>query len=82
MGRDRRIDAMRMVKGTVVGKTVVLDEALPEGSAVDVVVHEASDEGDFTLTDEMQRELDEAAESIRRGEAVDMAEVLAELDRL
>lgn len=71
--------ALRIVKGTVVGKTVVLDEALPEGTAVDVVVREVED---FVLTDDMHRELDEAAESMRRGEAVDMDEVLAELDRL
>ncbi|GMU59990.1 MAG: hypothetical protein AMXMBFR34_17530 [Myxococcaceae bacterium] len=73
---------MRMVKGTVVGKTIVLDEALPEGTAVDVVVHEARDEEDFVLTDDMHRELDEAADAIKRGEAVDMDEVLAEVDRL
>jgi hypothetical protein len=73
---------MRVVKGKAVGNTVVLDEVLPEGTAVDVVVHEARDEEDFVLTDDMHRELDEAAEAIRRGEAVDMDEVLAEVDRL
>lgn len=73
---------MRVVKGKAVGNTVVLDEVLPEGAAVDVVVHEARDEEDFVLTDDMHRELDEAAEAIRRGEAVDMDEVLAEVDRL
>ncbi|MEW5743779.1 MAG: hypothetical protein AB1938_33010 [Myxococcota bacterium] len=73
---------MRMVKGTVVGKTIVLDEALPEGTAVDVVVHEAREAEDFVLTDDMHRELDEAAEAIKRGEAIDMDEVLAEVDRL
>lgn len=70
--------AMRVVKGKVVGNTVVMEEALPEGSAVDVVLREVGDD-DFVLTEEMERELLEASESARRGEATDMDEVLVEL---
>jgi len=75
---------MRVLKGKVVGNTVVLEEVLPAGSAVDVVVHEAEEkeEEDFVLTEEMRRELREASESARRGECVDMDEVLAELESL
>lgn len=69
---------MRVVKGKVVGNTVVLEEVVPEGSAVDVVVHEAEDGEDFTLTEELRRELREASTSAKRGEAVDMDAVLAE----
>jgi hypothetical protein len=35
---------MRVVKGRVVGNTVVLDETLPANAAVDVLVHEADSE--------------------------------------
>ncbi len=70
--------AMRVVKGKVVGNMVVMEEALPEGSAVDVVLREAGDD-DFVLTEDMERELLEASESARRGEATDMDEVLVEL---
>ena len=73
--------AMRVVKGKVVGNTVVVEESLPEGSAVDVVLREAGDD-DFVLTEEMERELLEASESARRGEATDMDEVLAELEAI
>ncbi len=69
---------MRVLKGKVVGNTVVLDEFVPEGSAVDVVLHEAQDSEDFALTDEMRRELNEASEAAKRGEFVDMEAVLAE----
>ena len=69
---------MRFVKGTVVGNTVVLEEALPEGLAVDVLVREQGDE--FTLTDEMREELREAAAAARRGETLDLDEVLREVD--
>ena len=73
---------MRVVKGKVVGNTVVLEELVPEGSAVDVVLHEAEDGEDFALTEEMRRELREASESVKRGEAVDMDAVLAEVAAL
>ena len=69
---------MRVVKGKVVGNTIVLDESVPEGSAVDVVLHEAEDGDDFVMTEEMWRELREASASAKRGEVVDMADVLAE----
>ena len=74
--------AMRVVKGRVVGNTVVMDEALPEGMAVDVVVHEAVESNDFVLTEELRKELRDASEAMKRGEAVDMDDVLAELERL
>ena len=70
--------AMRVVKGKVVGNTIVLEESVPEGSAVDVVLHEAEDGDDFVMTEEMWRELREASESAKGGEVVDMADVLAE----
>lgn len=73
---------MRVVKGRVVGNTVVLDEAVPEGSAVDVVLHEAEDGEDFVLTEELRRELREASQSAKRGESVDMDTVLAEVAAL
>ncbi len=69
---------MRVVKGKVVGNTIVLEEPVPEGSAVDVVLHEAGDGDDFVMTEEMWRELREASESAKRGELVDMADVLAQ----
>lgn len=69
---------MRVVKGKVVGNTVVLEELVPEGSAVDVVLHEAEDGEGFVMTAELRRELHEASESSKRGEAVDMADVLVE----
>ena len=70
--------AMRVVKGKVVGNTIVLEESVPEGSAVDVVLHEVEDGNDFVMTEEMWRELREASESAKRGEVLDMADVLAE----
>lgn len=73
---------MRVVKGKVVGSTVVLEETVPEGSAVDVVLREAEDGEDFVLTEDMHRELLEASESVNRGESVDMATVLAEVAAL
>jgi hypothetical protein len=73
---------MRVVKGRVVGNTVVLEETLPANAAVDVLVHEAEDSDDFVLTDEMHRELDAAAESIRQGRAVDMDDVLERLEKM
>ena len=74
--------AMRVVKGRVVGNTVVMDEVLPDGTAVDVLVHEAEDSDDFELTEEMRQELRDASDAMKRGESVDMDEVLAELERI
>lgn len=70
---------MRVVKGKVVGNTVVLEEVVPEGTAVDVVLHEAEDGEDFALTEELRRELREASASAKHGETVDMDAVLAEV---
>lgn len=78
----RTMRTMRVVKGRVVGHTVVMEEALPEGMAVDVLVHEAPDSGDFVLTEVLRKELRDASEAMKRGEAVDMDDVLAELERL
>jgi hypothetical protein len=74
--------AMRVVKGKVVGNTVVLEEPVPEGSAVDVVLHETDDSPDFALTDEMRRELREASEAAKRGEAIDLDVLLTEVAAL
>lgn len=70
---------MRVVKGRVVGNTVVLEEALPQGIEVEVLAAEASDDV-FVLTEEMRAELREAAAAADRGELVDMDEVLAQVD--
>ena len=72
------MQGMRVVKGKVVGNTIVLEEPVPEGSVVDVVLHEAQDGDDFVMTEEMWLELREASESAKRGELVDMADVLAQ----
>lgn len=69
------------MKGKVVGTTVVVDELLPEGTAVDVVVHDAADSTDFVITDEQRRELRAASEAMKRGESVEMSDVLDELER-
>lgn len=72
---------MRVLKGRVVGSAIVVEETLPEGTAVDVVVR-GEDDGEFVLTEEMRAELREAAAAADRGELVDMDEVLAELESL
>lgn len=76
------MQGMRVVKGKVVGNTVVMDESVPDGTRVDVVVHDAPDDEAFPLTEELREALREASESARRGETVDMDEVLAEVDSL
>jgi hypothetical protein len=70
---------MRVLKGRVVGSAIIVEEVLPEGTAVDVVVHGKEDE-EFVLTEEMRAELREAAAAADRGELVDMDEVLAQVD--
>ncbi len=70
---------MRVVKGRVVGNTVVLEEALPQCIEVEVRAVEAGDDF-FVLTEEMRAELREAAAAADRGEFVDMDEVLARVD--
>lgn len=73
--------SMRVVKGRVVGNTVVMDEALPDGMAVDVVAHEATESNDFVLTEELRKDLRDASEAMKRGEALDLDDVLTELER-
>lgn len=70
--------SMRVVKGKVVGNTVVVEEELPEGIAVNVVVPGEEDE-EFVLTEEMRAELQEARESLARGEGVDFEDFWASL---
>lgn len=69
---------MRVMKGRVVGNAIIVEETLPEGTAVDVVVHGEEDE-EFVLTDEMRAELREARESLARGEGVDFEDFWAQL---
>ena len=76
------MQGMRVVKGKVVGNTIVMDEPIPEGTAVDVVVHDSPEDDAFPLTDELREALRDASESARRGETVDMVDVLAEVDAL
>lgn len=76
------MQGMRVVKGKVVGNTVVMDEPLPEGTAVDVVVHDSPEDDEFPLTDELREALREASDAVRRGETVEMDDVLAEIDSL
>ena len=74
------MNPVRVVKGKVVGNTVVLEEPLPEGTEVEVMSFEPGDDADFVLTDEMRAELREAAAAAKRGEVVDMEEFLAQVD--
>lgn len=72
---------MRVVKGKVVGNTVVSDEALPEGMAVDILVHDTDSER-WTLTDKGWAQLREASDAIEKGEFVTDEEMQAELDAI
>jgi hypothetical protein len=72
---------MRVLKGKAVGNTVVLEEVLPEGVAVDVIVYDLGEEA-FALTEELRKELREASAAMKRDEAVDLDDVLGELERL
>ena len=72
---------MRVLKGKAVGNTVVLEEVLPEGVAVDVIVYDLGEEA-FALTEELRKKLREASAAIKRDEAVDLDDVLGELERL
>ncbi len=60
---------MRIVKGKVVGNTVILEEALPEGAEVGVVA-EDGEATNWNLTAEERAQLREAQDSIDRGESV------------
>ncbi|MER2563215.1 MAG: hypothetical protein ABTQ32_20980 [Myxococcaceae bacterium] len=75
------MSAMRVVKGRVVGNTVVADEALPEGTAVDIVVLDADAEK-WTLTDKGWAQLREASDAIDKGHFVTDEELQAELDAI
>lgn len=72
---------MRLLRGKVVGNTVVLDETLPEGMAVDVLVHEG-EATRWRLTEEGWALLEEARASIREGRFVTDEELQAELDAI
>jgi len=86
-GRAERMRAMRVVKGKVVGNTVVLDRegVLPEGSAVNVVLREVGeedeDEDGWDVSEEEWAEIDEALAQADRGEGVDAFEFLEALKR-
>jgi|CXWL01.1.fsa_nt_gi predicted transcriptional regulator len=67
---------MRVARGKVIGNTVVLEEALPEGSDVTVMVDEAAG---VYVDKETEAELAEAIAEADRGELVDAAEVFAAL---
>lgn len=73
------MNAMRTVKGKVVGNTVILEEPLPEGAEVEVTAAGPGDE-EFFLTDELRAELREASAAAKRGETVDAEEFLAQVD--
>ena len=73
--------SMRVVKGRVVGNTVIADEALPEGMAVDILVHDTDAER-WTLTDKGWAQLREASDAIEKGEFVTDEEMQAELDAI
>ncbi len=64
------------VRGRVKGNTVLLEEALPEGAEVDVVVRETG----FRLDEASQRELLAARDSVRQGRGVEAEEVLRRLE--
>ncbi len=68
-----RMKAMKVVKGKVVGRTVVIEESLPEGLEVEVRIAETGDD-DYELTEEMEADLAQAMEESRRGEGI-MADV-------
>ncbi len=73
---------MRVVKGKVVGNTVVLEEVLPEGSDVDVVlraVPRAESEG-VEVDDETAQELMLALKEADAGDFVSEEEVLAQIE--
>lgn len=75
------MQGMRVVKGSVVGNTVVLEEALPEGAEVGVVAGDA-DLTNWTLSEKGWALLDEARESIRQGHFVTDEQLQAELDAI
>lgn len=73
---------MRIVKGKVVGRTVVLEEALllPEGSVVDVMVRQPGDDEDGVFVDDAsEEELLRAMAEPETEEGVPVREVLERL---
>lgn len=71
---------MRVARGRVSGRVVILEEELPDGAEVDVRVRDGEDDG-VEVTDAEWAALMEAAESVRQGKAVDSQTVLAALGR-
>jgi len=69
---------MRVVHGRVTAGRVELDEALPDGIEVAVVV---GAEEPFDLEEDQIRELEESLAEAERGEIVSAADVLARLGR-
>ena len=70
---------MRVVKGKVVGNTVVLEEVLPEGSDVDVVLR-ALPSANSELDEETAQELMLALKEADAGDFVSEEEVLAQIE--
>jgi hypothetical protein len=69
---------MQVVKGTIVGGKVVLNQgSLPEGAEVGVFV--AREERSIRLSPALQRELDAALEEADREEGISAEELFAEL---
>lgn len=74
------MQGMRVVKGKVVGNTVVLDQPLPDGTEVGVVAAEAPEA--WELSDAEWAQLQEAREAVARGEFVTAEALEAELDAI
>ncbi len=55
-------------------------ESAPEGRSMDVL-EQAAEPSDFVLTTDMRNELRDASEAMKRGEVVEMDDVLAEVER-
>jgi hypothetical protein len=72
---------MRIARGRVSGRIVILEEDLPDGAEVEVRVREDEAEDGVDVTDAEWAALMEAAESVRQGKAVDAQTVLAALSR-
>ncbi len=71
---------MRVARGRVSGRVVILEEDLPDGAEVDVRLRDGDDEG-VEVTDAEWAALMEAADSVRQGKTVDAQTVLAALAR-
>lgn len=74
------MQGMRVVKGKVVGNTVVLDQPLPEGAEVGVVATESPET--WGLSDGDWAALQDAREAVARGELVTDEALHAELDAI